>query len=84
MEDFTITLEKSCLGDQVLVTASYKYIFYMFQNMADQDLRELLTEFKNMAESEHHSFLNTIVNNFSHANTIFGALILFEVRTCCL
>ena len=48
--------------------------------MADQDLRELLTEFKNMAESEHHSFLNTIVNNFSHANTIYGALVLFEVH----
>jgi len=49
--------------------------------MADQDLRELLTEFKNMAESEHHSFLNTIVNNFSHANTIYGALVLFEDRS---
>jgi len=48
--------------------------------MADQDLRELLTEFKNLAESEHHSFLNTLVNNFSHASTIFGALILFEDR----
>ena len=49
--------------------------------MADQDLRELLTEFKNLAESEHHSFLNTIVNNFSHASTIFGALLLFEVNS---
>lgn len=49
--------------------------------MADQELRELLTEFKNLAESEHHSFLNTIVNNVTHANIIFGALILFEVTT---
>jgi len=48
--------------------------------MADQELRELLTEFKNLAESEHHSFLNTIVNNVTHANIIFGALILFEDR----
>lgn len=48
--------------------------------MADQDLRELLTEFQNLVESEHHSFLSTIVNNFSYSNTIFGALILFEDR----
>ena len=48
--------------------------------MADQDLSELLTEFKNLAESEHHSFLNTIVNNLSHASTISGALTLFEVE----
>jgi len=50
------------------------------ERMADQDLSELLTEFKNLAESEHHSFLNTIVNNLSHASTIFGALTLFEDR----
>lgn len=48
--------------------------------MADQELRELLTEFQNLAESEHHSFISTIVNNFNYSNTIFAALILFEVR----
>jgi len=48
--------------------------------MADVELRELLTEFQNLAESEHHSFLNTVVNNFSYSSTIFGALILFEDR----
>ena len=48
--------------------------------MADQDLRELLTEFKNLAESEHHSFLSTIVNGEDATNTIFAALVLFEVR----
>ena len=47
--------------------------------MADQELRELLTEFQNLAESEHHSFISTIVNNFNYSNTIFAALVLFEV-----
>ena len=50
------------------------------RDMADQELRELLTEFQNLAESEHHSFISTIVNNFNYSNTIFAALILFEVR----
>ena len=49
--------------------------------MADQELREILTEFQNLAESEHHSFLSTIVHNFSYSNSIFGALVLFEVNT---
>ena len=48
--------------------------------MADQELLELLTEFKNLAESEHHSFLNTIVNNEENSNIIFAALALFEVK----
>ena len=48
--------------------------------MADQELQELLTEFKNLAESEHHSFLNTIVNNEENSNIIFAALALFEVK----
>jgi len=48
--------------------------------MADQELRELLTEFQNLAESEHHSFISTIVNNFNYSNTIFAALVLFEDR----
>ena len=50
-----------------------------FRVMADQELRELLTEFQNLAESEHHSFISTIVNNFNYSNTIFAALVLFEV-----
>ena len=87
MEDFSIILVKSCHGrasencDIVVVEFLDMFLIdlYIFQKMADQDLRELLTEFKNLAESEHHSFLNTLVNNFSHASTIFGALILFEV-----
>jgi len=48
--------------------------------MVDSDLKELLTDFQNLAESEHHSFLTSIVNNFSYAATIFGALTLFEER----
>lgn len=49
--------------------------------MADQDLKEVLTDYQNLAESEHHSFLSSLVNNYSFANTVFGALQLFEERT---
>lgn len=48
--------------------------------MAEQELRELLTEFQTLPQSEHHSFLSTIVNNFSYSNTIFAALVQFEDR----
>ena len=47
--------------------------------MADQNLSELLTEFQNLAESEHHAYIDTIVSTHDNASTIFAALSFFEV-----
>jgi len=48
--------------------------------MADQNLSELLTEFQNLAESEHHAYIDTIVSRHDNASTIFAALSFFEDR----
>ena len=49
------------------------------RSMADQNLSELLTEFQNLAESEHHAYIDTIVSRHDNASTIFAALSFFEV-----
>ena len=48
---------------------------------ADQNLSELLTEYKNLAESdqENQNFIGSIINNAENAAIIFGALSHFEV-----
>ena len=48
--------------------------------MADQNLSELLTEFQNLAESEHHGYIDSIVSRPENATTIFAALTFFEVK----
>ena len=53
------------------------------QEMADQNLRDLITDFQNLAESEHHGFIENIVSRTENAVTIFASLSLFEVG-CCL
>ena len=47
--------------------------------MADRKLGDLLTEFQNLAESEHHGHIDTIVSRHDNRTTIFAALTLFEV-----
>ena len=63
------------------------YVQEMFitdrQEMADQNLRDLITDFQNLAESEHHGFIENIVSRTENAVTIFASLSLFEVG-CCL
>ena len=55
------------------------YLFISDANMAEQDLKDVLTEYQNLAESEHHGFLNSQVNSYSFANTVFQSLQLYEV-----
>lgn len=49
--------------------------------MADQNLSELLTEFQNLAESEHHGYIDSIVSRPENATTIFAALTFFEEKS---
>jgi len=48
--------------------------------MAEQDVNEVLIDYQNLAESEHHSFLTSLVNNYIFANNVFNVLQLFEER----
>jgi len=48
--------------------------------MAEQDLKDVLTEYQNLAESEHHGFLNSQVNSYSFVSTVFQSLQLYEDR----
>ena len=52
---------------------------YLQTVMADRKLGDLLTEFQNLAESEHHGHIDTIVSRHDNRTTIFAALTLFEV-----
>ena len=47
----------------------------------DQSLSELLTEYKDLAESdqENQNFIGSIINKTENAAIIFGALSHFEV-----
>ena len=47
----------------------------------DHNLTELLTEYRNLAESdqENQNFIGSIINKPENAAVIFGALSLFEV-----
>ena len=47
--------------------------------MADHNLNDLLTDFQNLAEAEHHGFIETIISRPDNAATIFAALTFFEV-----
>jgi len=49
--------------------------------MADQNLRDLITDFQNLAESEHHGFIENIVSRTENAVTIFASLSLFEDKS---
>ena len=52
-------------------------------DMADRKLGELLTEFQNLAESEHQAGVDTIVSRHENKTTIFSALALLEVSHHC-
>ena len=47
--------------------------------MADHNLNDLLTDFQNLAEAEHHGFIETIISRPGNAAAIFAALTFFEV-----
>ena len=46
--------------------------------MVDDELRELLTDYKSMAESERSNFASQVVKNSSFANLVFNSLLAFE------
>jgi len=48
--------------------------------MVDDELRELLTDYKSMAESERSNFASQVVKNSSFANLVFNSLLAFEDR----
>jgi hypothetical protein len=48
--------------------------------MVEDELVEMLTEYKTMAESEHNSFVSTLVNNSSFSSVVFNSLQGFEER----
>ena len=47
--------------------------------MADHNLNDLLTDFQNLAEAEHHGFIDRLISRHDNAATIFAALAFFEV-----
>ena len=47
--------------------------------MADHNLNDLLTDFQNLAEAEHHGFIESLISRHDNAATIFAALTYFEV-----
>ena len=49
----------------------------------DLNLNELLTEYKDLAESdqENQNFIGSIINKTENAAVIFGALSQFEVQS---
>ena len=47
--------------------------------MADHNLDDLLTDFQNLAEAEHHGFIESLISRHDNAATIFAALAFFEV-----
>lgn len=49
--------------------------------MVEDELVEILTEYKTIAESEHNSFVSTLVNNPNFAQVVFNSLQGFEVLT---
>jgi hypothetical protein len=53
--------------------------------MADQELAEILSEYQNLAESEHQSFVSGLLHSATFAATVFSALQIYEVRgvQCC-
>jgi hypothetical protein len=53
--------------------------------MADQELAEILSEYQNLAESEHQSFVSGLLHSATFAATVFSALQIYEVRgvRCC-
>ncbi|XP_023339775.1 hyccin-like isoform X2 [Eurytemora carolleeae] len=48
--------------------------------MVEDELVEILTEYKTIAESEHNSFVSTLVNNPNFAQVVFNSLQGFEER----
>jgi hypothetical protein len=48
--------------------------------MADQELAEILSEYQNLAESEHQSFVSGLLHSATFAATVFSALQIYEVR----
>lgn len=48
--------------------------------MADQELSEILSEYSNLAESEHQSFVATLIHSQNFAATVFSALQIYEDR----
>ena len=56
---------------------SFRYLMAV-----DQNLSELLTEYRNLAESdqENQNFIGSIINKTDNAAIIFGALSQFEVN----
>lgn len=48
--------------------------------MADQELSEILSEYQNLAESEHQSFVAGLVHSSTFAATVFSALQIYEDR----
>jgi hypothetical protein len=49
--------------------------------MADQELAEILSEYQNLAESEHQSFVSGLLHSATFAATVFSALQIYEVRS---
>ena len=47
--------------------------------MADQELSEILCEYQNLAESEHQSFVASLLHSQNFAATVFSALQIYEV-----
>ncbi len=47
--------------------------------MADQELAEILSEYQNLAESEHQSFVSGLLHSATFAATVFSALQIYEV-----
>ena len=57
-------------------------LFFSDEKMADQELSEILSEYSNLAESEHQSFVSALIHSQNFAATVFSALQIYEVKLC--
>ena len=55
------------------------FLFFPDERMADQELSEILCEYQNLAESEHQSFVASLLHSQNFAATVFSALQIYEV-----